>query len=308
MRGKRPELRLNTILAGGWDWSQYSTTETLGGLKYLSLGVWKSVYLVRVRQLSLRAMTAHVFYQGEYPSAPLTDATAGAWEVRVTAHVAAGAHGAPRGAAFEASLQGLPAVRNATATLDRDLQPYESTNVTVTLVVPAHSVWLWWPNGVFAANGAKQPLYNVSLRGPGWADTRRVGFRTIALVTDDDSRPAALKGLSGSGELTLRYVVNGAMSIYARGSNAIPLDEFAGRADARALTLHLESAAAAGMNFLLIWGGVRPSFLPPFLRVFRAALPSSHSDGLDITFVRASSSTKRSTRPPTRWACCCITT
>ena len=51
-----------------------------------------------------------------------------------------------------------------------------------------------------------------------------------------------------------RYRVNGA-SIWARGSNVIPLDEFAGRADAAAHEIHLESAAAAGMNVLLIWGG-----------------------------------------------------
>ena len=67
----------------GWDWSQYSTTQTLGGLKYLSLGVWKSVYLVQVDQVSLRAMTAHVFYEGEYPTAPLTDATAGPFSMQL---------------------------------------------------------------------------------------------------------------------------------------------------------------------------------------------------------------------------------
>ena len=178
----------------GWDWSQYSTTQTLGGLKYLSLGVWKSVYLVQVDQVSLRAMTAHVFYEGEYPTAPLTDATAGAWTVRVTAHVAAGANGAVAGTVFEASIQGLPAVRNATGTLSAALLPGEEANVTMTVAVPAGVVQLWWPNGVSAPPGTKQPLYTVGLRGPGFADTRRIGFRTVALVTDDESDPAALAG------------------------------------------------------------------------------------------------------------------
>ena len=240
--------------SGGWDWSQYSTTETLGGLQYLSLGVWKSVYLLHVHRLSLRAMTAHVFYEGEYPAAPLTDATAGAWTVRVTAHVAAGAKHVAAGTVFEASIRGLPAVQNTTSTLNTALVPGEEANVTMTLAVPAGAVRLWWPNGVFASRGVKQPLYTVALRSPGFADTRRIGFRTIALVTDDTSRPAALANLSGSGNLTLRYVVNGA-PLYTRGSNVIPLDEFAGRADARALQLHVASAAAAGMNLLLIWGG-----------------------------------------------------
>ena len=113
---------------------------------------------------------------------------------------------------------------------------------------------LWWPNGVAAAPGSKQPLYTVSLEGPGFTDTRRIGFRAIAVVTDDDADPQRLAGLGGSGNLTLRYVVNGA-PLYTRGSNLIPLDEFAGRADARALQLHVDNAAAAGMNMLLIWGG-----------------------------------------------------
>ena len=192
--------------------------------------------------------------QGEYPTAPLTDATAAAWTVRVTAHVAAGANGAPAGTAFEASIQGLPAVQTATGALGTALRSGEQVNVTMALAVPAGVVRLWWPNGVFGAPGARQPLYTVALRGPGFADTRRVGFRAIALVTAADSQPAALAGLSGSGNLTLRYIVNGA-GLWARGSNVIPLDEFAGRADARALQLHVASAAAAGMNMLLIWGG-----------------------------------------------------
>ena len=230
--------------------------------------MWKSVYLVNVDKLSLRAMTAHVFYEGEYPTAPLTDATAGAWTVRVTAHVAAGTNRVAAGTMFEASIQGLSTVQNAT--LGTALQPGEEANVTVTLAVPAGTVRLWWPNGVFAPPGTKQPLYTVNLRGPGFADTRRIGFRAIALVTDDDSRPRALAGRSGSGNLTLRYVVNGG-GIWARGSNVVPLDEFAGRADARALQLHVESAAAAGMNVLLIWGGgifqyrAPPPSLPPSL-------------------------------------------
>ena len=215
------------------------------------------MYLVRVASLSLRAMTAHVFYEGEYPTAPLTDATAGAWTVRVTAHVAAGAGGAAAGAAFEAALgggRGAAVVPNATGVLGAALAPGEEANITMTLAVPAGVVRLWWPNGVAAAPGAKQPLYVVALVGPGFADARRIGFRALAVVTDDDTDPRRLAGLSGSGNLTLRYVVNGA-PLYARGSNLIPLDEFAGRADARALQLHAESAARAGMNLLLIWGG-----------------------------------------------------
>jgi hypothetical protein len=40
--------------------------------------------------------------------------------------------------------------------------------------------------------------------------------------------------MSGSGNVTMRFQVNG-VAVWARGSNAIPLDEFNGRADAAAL-------------------------------------------------------------------------
>ena len=84
--------------SGGWDWALYSNTFTPGGLPWLSMGIWKSVYLVDVAALSLRAMVPHVFYNGDYPTAPLTDATAGGWTVNVTAHVVAGPKGARRAA------------------------------------------------------------------------------------------------------------------------------------------------------------------------------------------------------------------
>ena len=81
--------------SGGWDWALYSNTFTPGGLPWLSMGVWKSVYLVEVASLSLRAMVPHVFYNGPYPMAPLTQVTASGWTVNVTAHVVAGPKGAP---------------------------------------------------------------------------------------------------------------------------------------------------------------------------------------------------------------------
>jgi len=62
--------------------------------------------------------------------------------------------------------------------------------------------------------------------------SRSVGFRIFALVTDDDSTPSNLEGLDGSGNLTVRFRVNGA-NMFARGSNVIPMDELDGRANAR---------------------------------------------------------------------------
>jgi hypothetical protein len=253
--------------SGGWDWSQYSNISTPGGLPFLSFGVWKDVYIVPVSQLSLHALVAQVFY-GEgapggadtpYPTEPLTDATAGPWTVRVTAHVVAGPAGVPAGGIVTALGEWAPSAP-ASAPLGA-LGPNTTTRIAVDLAVPAGTVQLWWPNGVSASRGSKQPLYVVTTAitlpggaAPAIVDARRVGFRVIAIVTDDDADPAALRNLTGSGGLTTRLRVNGA-SIWARGSNVIPLDEFAGRADADALTLHVAAAAASGMNLLLIWGG-----------------------------------------------------
>ena len=229
------------------------------------MGVWKSVYLVEVASLSLRAMVPHVFYNGPYPTAPLTQVTASGWTVNVTAHVVAGPKGAPAGAGtFTANIVGL-AIPVAEVTLPTTLAPNATFKVTLSLKVPAGAVHLWWPNGVAAERGAEQPLYTISLayhlktktadkEEAVFVASKKIGFRTLAVVTDDDTNPAQLANLSGSGSLTLRYVVNGA-SLWARGSNVIPLDEFAGRADPEALALQVESAAAAGMNMLLIWGG-----------------------------------------------------
>jgi beta-mannosidase len=263
---KRNDEGRYAACSGGWDWALYSNTFTPGGLPWLSMGVWKSVYLVELAELSLRAMVPHVFYNGPYPKEPLTDATASGWTVNVTAHVVAGPKGAPAGSgAFTVAIAGLD-VPATTVSLPTALAPNAESKVTLSLNVAAGSVRLWWPNGAHASRGAEQPLYTISLSyrakklGVGLADepvfvaSKKIGFRTLAVVTDDDTNPARLATLSGSGTLTLRYIVNGA-SLWARGSNVIPLDEFAGRADAEALALHLKSAAAAGMNMLLIWGG-----------------------------------------------------
>jgi hypothetical protein len=254
--------------SGGWDWSEVSDVSTPGGLPYLSFGIWKSVYIVPVAALSLHGLVAQVFYgagaptgaNAPYPTAPLTDATAGPWTVRVTAHVVAGPGGVPAGGLLSVSGDWAPAGAPATAPLGA-LAPNASASVSVDVAVAAGAVRLWWPNGVAAPRGTVQPLYGVrasiTLAGapaPAVEDVRRIGFRVVALVTDDDSDPAQLRNATGSGALTTRLRVNGA-SIFARGSNFIPLDEFAGRADADALALQVAAAAAAGMNILLIWGG-----------------------------------------------------
>ena len=238
--------------SGGWDWAQISTQKTPGGLPFQSFGIWKSVYLAQAPRLSLRAFKALTFFLGPYPTAPLTDATAGPWRVDVSLYLVAGPSGAQ---ASTLDLAGSWAPPGAGVPVGK-FAPNEARTVNASLLVPVGAVKLWWPNGAALPVASPQALYSVTVALAPFniSATRTVGFRSLALVTDDDSSPSVLTNLSGSGNFTLRLRVNGA-SIFARGSNVIPLDEYAGRASADALCLHLRAAALANMNLLLIWGG-----------------------------------------------------
>lgn len=158
------------------------------------------------------------YYKGSYPTAPLTDAANGPWIVNVTVHfdavVAASGNLVVVGAWAPSSPVTLPVSL-----------PVGASQATVLL--PASDVALWWPNGVGAQN-----LYGLNITftpagagaGKALADTRRIGFRVFTLVTADDTNPASIEGLDGSGNLTMRFKVNGA-NIWSRGGNMIPTEE-----------------------------------------------------------------------------------
>jgi hypothetical protein len=133
----------------------------------------------------------------------------------------------------------------------------QEVSAQVSFAVPAGAVALWWPAGL---SSSARPMYalNVSFQPaagglPVVAAPRRIGFRSLALVTADDSSPSALAGQVGSGNLTMRLRVNGA-SLFLRGANWIPLD-LEGRVTDAAYAAALASAAAANMNSLRVWGG-----------------------------------------------------
>jgi beta-mannosidase len=110
---------------------------------------------------------------------------------------------------------------------------------------------LWYPVGMGSQN-----LYTVSVQvfGGSIVVNRTVGFRSLALVTDNDQDPGKLKGLEGSGNLTMRFVVNG-RALYSRGASVIPLEELEARNNKEAIRRMVEWAAAANMNMLRLWGG-----------------------------------------------------
>ena len=147
-----------------------------------------------------------VFYQGAYPTVPLTDLEAGPWIVNTTLHVEAGPLGVPAGGGAIS----INTTWGGTATLPLPaLAPGDAAALTLSIAVPVGAIRLWWPNGVSAPHGALQPLYTltaaITLGGRVVvSDSRRVGFRCIAIVTDDDSDPAHLANMTGSGNFTMR--------------------------------------------------------------------------------------------------------
>jgi beta-mannosidase len=93
---------------------------------------------------------------------------------------------------------------------------------------------------------------------------RRVGFRTLALVTVNDTNDDIVDHLwnrsnnnppqQGTGEHGMYIRLNGAV-VASRGANVIPMDQLEGRWSSMGHRRMAESAAAMGMNMLRVWGG-----------------------------------------------------
>jgi beta-mannosidase len=99
---------------------------------------------------------------------------------------------------------------------------------------------LWWPAGLGA-----QTLHDLTVRVGDATATRRIGLRTIELVTQRDAA-----GLS------FGFRVNGRM-VFAKGANWIPADALAGRITKEKTRDLLQSAVDANMNMIRVWGGGR---------------------------------------------------
>lgn len=197
---------------------------------------------------ALTALVPHVFYNGSFPNTPLTDASASAFTVSVTAH-------------FD-SLSGTSGTLSVTgnwpgATASQAVTlPAGNSSVTLPLVATAGSINLWWPVGLGA-----QPLYTVTITftpsdgSPAIVDSRRIGFRVVHLITVDTTQGTSqYQGVDGSGNHTMRMKVNGA-DIYTRGGNMIPVEELEGRIQAATYEHIVRSLVEANGNILRIWGG-----------------------------------------------------
>lgn len=198
--------------------------------------------------VALAHVVPHVYYNGSYPLEPLTDASVGLFTVVVTVYFVA-----PAAASGVLHVSGAWAGASVSQPVSL---PSGSSSVAVALLAPPGSVSLWWPNGLGA-----HPLYNVTVAFTPTAPpsapvsaTRAIGFRVFTLVTANDTDPSSLSGVDGSGDLTMRWNVNGA-KIWSRGANLIPMDEMEGRLSVAAYESMMQSAADAGYNTLRVWGG-----------------------------------------------------
>ena len=113
----------------------------------------------------------------------------------------------------------------------------------------------WWPAGYGA-----QPLYGLEMRvspaggipatgqvapSAGHRLSKRLGFRELELVAREDEQGRSMT-----------FRVNG-KDIFAKGANWIPADALPSRWTRSRIAQLLDSAVAANMNCLRVWGGGR---------------------------------------------------
>lgn len=189
----------------GWDW----------GPCLLAMGVYESILLEMVELGVVDSVTTdtHPSPQG--------------WHVRVDIVVTAYAEGTLN---ISAKLQDGHAAGSVSAVPGENRYHLE---FDVTGVDP------WMPAGY-----GKQPLYPLTVQVGETHIEKRVGFRTIAVMTEED----------GSGGKSMAFCVNG-RSVFCKGANWIPMDAFPGRLTKSRYRQLLQDAVDANMNMIRVWGG-----------------------------------------------------
>ena len=139
-----------------------SNTFDVHGAHTFSKGVWKSVYLTTVAPVAITSLVPHTFYNGSYPTAPLTDASHSPFRVSVAVHLSA-----PAGASVTVSATGNWSADATTSKVSEWVRAGCFASIvtrrllwaqTVTLArgdsVVELELWakpgvrLWWPNNM----------------------------------------------------------------------------------------------------------------------------------------------------------------
>ena len=102
---------------------------------------------------------------------------------------------------------------------------------------------LWWPNGA-----GERKFYTCAFEVRGRKIVRRIGLRKLEVIntrdTDEHGKPGA----------RLAFRVNG-REIFMKGANWIPCSAFENEQTPERYRDLLESAVAANMNMIRVWGG-----------------------------------------------------
>ena len=97
---------------------------------------------------------------------------------------------------------------------------------------------LWWPNGQ-----GEQPLYELKTMLDGEVTTRKLGLRKLEWIIEKDEIDHSFKVRVNGREITMM------------GANWIPNDAIPSRITTATVRDALDSARAANMNMLRVWGG-----------------------------------------------------
>ena len=193
-----------------------------------------------------RFQVPRTYYTGAYAVTPLVPHQHAGFNVTVDVHVWS-ARGSARTQVEVAGSWATGARAATTVALAGGDQM-----VTLELTASAADIELWWP-----INCGTQTLYNITATvGPATTlvttatagaarASRLVGFRTVALVTGNDTDPVWVKqaaGSEGSGSHGMMLRINGA-AVMARGGNVIPMDNMEARFSAAAHRQMVLSAA-----------------------------------------------------------------
>ena len=111
---------------------------------------------------------------------------------------------------------------------------------------------LWWPNGLGEAT-----LHELHVSTPTDNQIRKLGFRTIELVTELDNAHNEASPLTINNESRSFYFRVNGVAIFSKGANWIPADALPARINNEKTLGLLQSAADANMNMIRVWGGGR---------------------------------------------------
>ncbi|GAB6878321.1 glycoside hydrolase family 2 protein [Halorubrum gandharaense] len=212
----------------GWDW----------GPCLPGVGIWRTIRLVGHTAPRVEYVTTDQQHDPRDGDVTLDISTGldvpaesdGEWEVSAVLRAREGGDKLPE--------------RDPVAETSREVA-VDPGETTAELAIEVADPDLWWPNGY-----GDQPLYDLTVRIGGTPDgddfderTERIGFREFELVREPDAH----------GE-SFRFEVNGE-PVFAKGANWIPVDNRRGAIEPDAYDDLLESAVAANMNTLRVWGG-----------------------------------------------------